>query len=168
MAQKKLRRYVPNTNNPEDKYIHLNDWPYYKELEFIVPYVKYAASKETNNHNHHLNPTTNDMDVIIKSIEEDLERQMNDDGDNESQQNSYKVEKDAVVATSTNPNNKIGDHIIELHENLEEKNSLLPEDTILKEFFENMLKSTLKLPKFHQNRIKKKLIHCINEQTNVK
>ncbi|KAI9588644.1 uncharacterized protein LOC119645339 [Glossina fuscipes] len=40
VANKKLRRYIPRNHNPNDKYLQLNDWPYYMEMEFLVPYIK--------------------------------------------------------------------------------------------------------------------------------
>ncbi|XP_059217707.1 uncharacterized protein LOC106091611 isoform X2 [Stomoxys calcitrans] len=132
VADKKQRRYIPNTHNPEDRYIQLEDWPYYKELEFVVPYVKYAASKTGESS---LNPTANEIDIIIASIEEDLGNS-----------------NDTANCNSIIPLDR------------EEEINLTPEDIILKEFFENMLKSALNLPRFHQNRIMNEMMQSLNEQ----
>lgn len=154
VAQKKLRRYIPTTGNPDDKYVQLTDWVFYKELEFIVPYVKYAASKQSdNNYGNRIDPTTNEMDIIINSLEDYQEEEKVADNTQE------KVAAETV-------NNVTFSKGLDNADNEEETAVpiLTEEEEILKEFFDNMLKSTISLPRFHQNRIKKKLMHVINEQ----
>uniref|UniRef100_A0A1A9WC89 MADF domain-containing protein n=1 Tax=Glossina brevipalpis TaxID=37001 RepID=A0A1A9WC89_9MUSC len=51
VANKKLRRYIPLNHNPNDKYLQLNDWPYYREMEFLVPYIKAQINSVQKIHN---------------------------------------------------------------------------------------------------------------------
>ncbi|XP_065361717.1 uncharacterized protein LOC135955300 [Calliphora vicina] len=156
VSQKKIRRYIPVTDNPEDKYVQLTDWSFYKELEFVVPYVKYAASKHNTNGGNRMEITPSEIDLIIDGIEAEVDR---------------KNEHNAKLDNDLQPSQKKE----LLHENEEQQQQVNKcsklvlldkdeDDTILKEYFENMLKSTLKLPRFHQNRIKQKLLDCVNEQ----
>lgn len=151
VLQKKVRRYIPNTDNPEDKYVQLNDWPLYNELEFVVPYVKYAASKI--NSNVEISPT--EMDVILEGIEEEI------DNDKKHKDNE---KADEIKLQLNKQSNKQDDMEKEKDVHQDE---LTEDDKILKEYFDNMLKSTLKLPRFHQNRIRQKLLDCINDEKEV-
>lgn len=153
VAQKKIRRYIPISRNPEDKYVQLTDWSYYQELEYVVPYVKYAASKQTNG-GHHLDITPNEIDLIIEGIEEGVENY--DDKPQEE-----KTEQPKETPKETEKHNTKSNETIRAESNDEE---LSEDEEILKEYFENMLKSTLKLPRFHQNRVKLKLMETINDQ----
>ncbi|KAM7358626.1 uncharacterized protein ACRADG_003525 [Cochliomyia hominivorax] len=154
VAQKKLRRYIPNSNNPDDKYVQLNDWVYYSELEFVVPYVKYAASKQSNLGNH-LEISPSEIDMIIDGIEEEIN---NENQDNKQKQKSQEVKRQLEKERGKK---------VELKHKFEDghdQEEMSEDDMILKEYFDNMLKSTLKLPRFHQNRIRQKLLDCVNEQ----
>ncbi|XP_037816553.1 uncharacterized protein LOC119606952 [Lucilia sericata] len=167
VAQRKLRRYIPVTENPEDKYVQLTDWSFYNELEFVVPYVKYAASKQSNNGGgNHMEISANEIDLILEGIEAEVDKR------NEQQQqkteNDFTLQLEQELAkeeeqVEKQPSN--GDSKLMLLSNND--NALTDDDIILKEYFENMLKSTLKLPRFHQNRIRQKLLDCINEQKDI-
>ncbi|XP_023303629.2 uncharacterized protein LOC111685593 [Lucilia cuprina] len=169
VTQKKLRRYIPVTENPEDKYVQLTDWSFYNELEFVVPYVKFAASKQNNSGaGNQIEISANEIDLILEGIEAEVDKR-NEEQRQQLTENDFAIQVQQELAKEEEqieqpPSN--GDNKLMLLTNND--NDLTgdddDDDVILKEYFENMLKSTLKLPRFHQNRIREKLLNCVNEQ----
>ena len=150
VAQKKIRRYIPNTENPEDKYVQLTDWQYYSEMEFIVPYVKYSSKQDPNTGKSAMEMLPSEIDMIIEGIENDV--------DHKKEHEETQTPNTEELSGEGDPKDKV-DKLIQLVSN----DDLTEDDEILKEYFENMLKTTLNLPRFHQNRIKQKLLDTVNE-----
>lgn len=121
-----------------------------------MPYVKYAATKQLSSADHPLEITATEIDVILEGIEAEIEKK------NEERETQVvgKDPKRNQLSNQRAPESE--SDCVEITDSIEEV--LTEDDQILKKYFENMLQSTLKLPRFHQNRIKQHLQACVNEQ----
>uniref|UniRef100_A0A1B0FGH8 MADF domain-containing protein n=1 Tax=Glossina morsitans morsitans TaxID=37546 RepID=A0A1B0FGH8_GLOMM len=120
VANKKLRRYIPRNHNPNDKYLQLNDWPYYMEMEFLVPYIRAQMNSVQKMHKPEMQVNRPVCTIVKAELPQLMDEEM-------------------------------------MSEESEEENNL-------KEFFNLMLKSMLKLSQFHQQRVKEKLLNVLKQQ----